>query len=637
MKKRLILTVVLCLFCVSCSTTAPFKSVTQGNVQEYLKQTPQATDHPNAGVLMLNSYAYVEYFKDGTSVTRHLERYKILNERGRRFATKTITYREGYSKATILFANTIKANGQVVSLAQSDVFEGTQYAGFDFYTDIKHKRFTLPAVEDGCIIEIAHEIENIKPVFNFDYSTVFLCRNLFPMEEDILEIVLPVNRELKFKSFQTDLTPHITVDGEKRRYVFTNLKQKEIVPEPRMPSLIDRETFPQIWIWTLSDWKSISSWYIRLFTGQMKVTPELKQFTLKLIEGKNTREEKISAIFNFVSQNIRYIAVLLGPHTHKPHEAAEVFQKRYGDCKDKTVLLLTMLKIAGIEGQPVLVPSHRQYFDEKMPSISAFNHVIAAVPNGEDYFWLDSTNEVASYVSPPFSSPSPVFVVMADGSYRFLQTPSPDPKKDYAQSVITLNIDMEGNADVTFDHTHFGKAAQQLRYLYKYLPPEQRRKAFEKRGIEVLDLDLGSFSDTDAPFFIRLKGKLKNIVQIVDADTMILSNIIRLDTYRDITASSERLYPILLHPSYPVGETFRYVFPDGFSIRKLPENYASDQPHVTRQETFAMKGSTFEVSVANTQKERKVTLAELSDFIKYALELQRHESNMKNLIFERKQ
>jgi len=637
MKKPQIFVLMAILFFTSCATAPPMKSITSGDVKAYLKQTPGAADFPNAGAILLQSYAYVEYYKDGTSVSRHLERYKIFNERGRKHASKSIPYRAGYQKASILFAHTIKADGQIVPLGEHDVYDGSKYAGYDFYTDIRQKRFTMPAVENGCIVEYAYEIKNLVPSFSFDYSEIFLCRNLYPMEEDILEIVLPADKEINFKAYNTALTPKIVTDGDKKRYLFTNLKQKAIIPESRMPALLDKETFPQILIWTVKDWKVISTWYIRLFGEQMKPDPELEDFTRKLIAQKKTKEEKISAIFNFVSQNIRYIAVLLGPHTHKPHAAKEVFRKRYGDCKDKTVLLLTMLKIAGIESMPALVPAHREYFDENMPTLAAFNHVIAAVPNGSQYFWLDATNEAASFDSAPFIEPSKVFLIHMDGSYRFVETPAPVPEKDYSKYDAIFKIDQEGNAAAEFHYSYYGKAAEGYRYAYKYLAPEQRKKFFEKRGIEVQDLEMGSFSDTAKPFFIHLKGKIKNLAQVVDPDTMILSNVIPSDTYRDITAAKERFYPVVFHPSFYAKETYRYHFPDGFRLKRLPPPFLSSQLHNIRKETFGLKNSTFEVQIENLNLKRKISPSDLNSFIKYALDFQNHETALKNLILERKQ
>ena len=178
------------------------------------------------------------------------------------------------------------------------------------------------------------------------------------------------------------MVPQIQTDGKKTRYILVNKSQKEIIPESRMPSLLDRETFPQLSYWTLKDWNIISKWYNKLFREQMKSNEDLERFTKELIADKKTEEEKINVIFNFVSQNIRYIAVLLGPHTHKPHEAFEIFRKRYGDCKDKTVLLLTMLKIAGIQGMPALVPATGKYFDEYIPFVSFHHHTFAGQQEG---------------------------------------------------------------------------------------------------------------------------------------------------------------------------------------------------------------------------------------------------------------
>jgi cellulose synthase operon protein C len=631
-----IILIFLSLFVLSCSATNPnIRSITAGDVNAYLKQAPRAEEYPNAGADILYTYSYTEFFNDGTSVTRNIERIKIFNERGRHLASKTISYREGYQQAKIFFANTIKPNGQVIPVDKNAIRDSSLYAGYDFYTDIKQKSFTMPAVEDGCIIEYAYEIKNLKPVFPFDFFATFFCQNFYPMEEDIMEIVLPANIELKYKKFKTMLSPQIISDNNKRRYIFTNTKQKEIIPEARMPSLYDRNTFPQLSIWTMSRWDTISIWYIKLVQEQMKSDSELTNFTKQLITGKKNDEEKINEIFNFVSQKIRYVAVLLGPYTHKPHAAYEIFQKRYGDCKDKTILMLTMLKIAGIEGLPVLVPAYGESFDESIPSLNAFNHVIAVVPSGDKYFWLDATNETATYNSVPFFRPTNVFIINTDGSYKFIKTPDLDNTKDFSYTEIKYKIDKEGDADLDCTYTYSGKAAESIRYVYKYSPPEQRKKFFEGRGITVKELNLSNFTDAQEPFVIKLKGSMKNLAQKLNENLMVLSNIIQLDSYRDITAANERKYPIVVRSSYHSKENYSYVFPIGFKIKKLPPAFSLKKPFIQRSEKYFFQGTSLEVSIERKSFDHTVKLTDLDDFKKYALELQKHESLLKNIIMEK--
>ena len=630
--------IVLVLFLFSCCASNPnIKSITASDVNSYLQKTPKQEDHPNAGVDLLYTYVYVEYFSDGTSVIRLIDRFKIFNERGRSYASKSISYREGYQEAKIIFANTIKPNGKIIPLDNKDVHDSSEYSGYEFYTDIKEKRFTMPAVEDGCIIEYAYEIKNLKPVLPFDFFTTFFCQNFHPMEEDIMEVVLPTNIELKYKKFNTDLTPQIITEGNKKKYIFTNLKQKEIIPESRMPSIADRSTFAQLSVWTLNSWDSVSRWYISLVREQIKPTTELETFTRQLIADKKTNEDKINAIFNFVSQKVSYVAVLLGPHTHKPHAAGEIFQKRYGDCKDKTILLMTMLKIAGIESVPVLVPAYGEYFDETIPSLESFNHVIAAVPISDNkYFWLDATNETAAFDSPPFSRPTTVFMINNDGTYRFVKTPAMDDKKDFYKADIKYTISSEGDGVLDCTYIYSGKAAESLRYHYKYLSPEQRRKTFEGRGIEVKELKLSSFEETHEPFVLNLKGNVKNIAQKIDDNTMVLSNIISLDSYRDITAAKERKYPVMFRPSFFVQEKYSYVFPVGFKTRNLPQKFISEKPFRYRMENFSFQGSTLEVSIETKGLENKIALENLEELKKHAIEMQKHESALKNIILEKK-
>ena len=109
--------------------------------------------------------------------------------------------------------------------------------------------------------------------------------------------------------------------------------------------------------------------------------------------------------------------------------------------------------------------------------------------------------------APPFNKPSKVFLMYKDGSYQFFMTPGPDEQKDYSKAILSFNLDREGNALVNYQYTFFGKAAETVRYVYTYLSPEQRKRFFEKKGIEVTDLKFGSFSDTESPFFITISGK----------------------------------------------------------------------------------------------------------------------------------
>jgi hypothetical protein len=97
-------------------------------------------------------------------------------------------------------------------------------------------------------------------------------------------------------------------------------------------------------------------------------------------------------VLRFVQDEVRYFAVEIGENSHRPIEPASVFARRYGDCKDKAMLFVTILRTLGIQAYPVLVnTTARQTIESWLPSPAAFDHCIAqAQCNGRTY-WLDTT------------------------------------------------------------------------------------------------------------------------------------------------------------------------------------------------------------------------------------------------------
>jgi hypothetical protein len=117
---------------------------------------------------------------------------------------------------------------------------------------------------------------------------------------------------------------------------------------------------------------------------------------------------------------------------------------------------------------------------------------------------------------------------------------------------------------------------------------------------------------------------------------MVLSNIITFDSYRDITATTDRQYPISLKRSFYSIENYSYKFPSGFKIKRLPPDFTFKKQFKYRTEKYSFKRFTFDVHLESENMEQTVKLENINDFKKYALELQKHESSIKNIIFEKK-
>ena len=184
---------------------------------------------------------------------------------------------------------------------------------------------------------------------------------------------------------------------------------------------------PDVQLTTFTSWEAVGRWYAKLEQGRTDPSPEIRAKTAALILGRMTELEKIQALYDYVSKNIRYVSLSFGVGRYQPHTAAEVFANQYGDCKDKHTLLASMLEAAGIPSDAVLI-SYERKFDPSMPSPAQFNHMITAVPLGKELIWMDATEEVAPFrlLASPLRDKS-ALVVPPDGDAKVVETPADPP------------------------------------------------------------------------------------------------------------------------------------------------------------------------------------------------------------------
>lgn len=142
-------------------------------------------------------------------------------------------------------------------------------------------------------------------------------------------------------------------------------------------------------------WTDVSRRFAPLYdaASRLDVDSPLKRETARIAAAHAQPLARAAAALKMVQQDVRYIYVGLNGGNLTPANATETWQRRYGDCKGKTALLLALLRELGIEAQAVLVNAggSDDGLDERLPSPRMFDHVVVrAQINGENY-WLDGT------------------------------------------------------------------------------------------------------------------------------------------------------------------------------------------------------------------------------------------------------
>lgn len=146
-----------------------------------------------------------------------------------------------------------------------------------------------------------------------------------------------------------------------------------------------------------ADWAEVANWADKLFSTAVHPSAAIDAQVAAIQARTNAQEEQLRAALDFVQQDVRYFGTEIGPYSHLPAAADTVLRQRFGDCKDKVVLLSTLLQRLGFEVSPVLVSArYRAQVSERLPSPLAFDHAIIGVNVNGHMIWLDSTRSQQS-------------------------------------------------------------------------------------------------------------------------------------------------------------------------------------------------------------------------------------------------
>jgi lipoprotein NlpI len=138
-------------------------------------------------------------------------------------------------------------------------------------------------------------------------------------------------------------------------------------------------------------WDEVTRWAESLFESAQGDSPEMQHLAAQFRQ-LPTDADRVSAALAWVQQQVRYISLSFGESSHRPSPAAVTLARRYGDCKDKSALLVQLLRNLGMQADPVLLSSYQiRGLDKHLPSPDSFDHAIVRVQLGSDTYYLDPT------------------------------------------------------------------------------------------------------------------------------------------------------------------------------------------------------------------------------------------------------
>jgi transglutaminase-like putative cysteine protease len=112
--------------------------------------------------------------------------------------------------------------------------------------------------------------------------------------------------------------------------------------------------YPRLRLSEWSSWKAVVDWSLPLYR-RAPLTPPLQALVDEWRKESADDADRIILALRFVQDQVRYTGIEIGPGAYQPTAHGRVLERRYGDCKDKALLLVTLLAAMNIEAQPALV------------------------------------------------------------------------------------------------------------------------------------------------------------------------------------------------------------------------------------------------------------------------------------------
>ncbi len=527
----------------------------------------------NASAVELADVRVERVAENGLSTVRVQQVAYIVSQQGARdYTTRTITYPPAAQKLQVLHARVFKADGRLVN-AETISDSGPADATSAMYYDTRTRTLRYPSLEKGDVVELDYRLTPETPTNPYgDYfGELVTFGSSLPRRLQRYVLITPSAHPLHITAERLAKATETRI-GDDTVYAWEMHDLAPLPNEPKEPATT--EFAPYVHVSTFSSWEQVGHWYAQLIAPQFKLDAALREQLAKLTADKTTDEEKITAVHHFVLRNTHYVALEFGVFSYKPYPVAQVYARRFGDCKDKASLMIALLRAAGIDADLALVRTRRLGdVSGDSTSISIFNHAVVYIPKYD--LWLDGTAEYAgSHELPIDDQGAQALTVSLDGSAQLRRIPVTLPMENYTHRQVRAQLRPDGQIQFTGSAYTRGEDAPGLRREYEIT--ERQRTTFRNRLAEVLpavrldSVEVNGAHDLESDVIVNFSGDL-------DANagkkTLSLTPSWMPRSYvQTLAPLRSRMQDLVLPAPWTTEEELHFVLPAGARIEELPRD-----------------------------------------------------------------
>jgi uncharacterized protein DUF3857 len=556
---------------------------------------------------------YVETIDaQGRAIEREREAIRILKPQGRG-NTCAVSY-DVDEKVNYFRVWTIAADEKRYQAEAGDFVEEGD-TGVPIMLMTSKRRVAHPPAKDVGSVIICESEEVMEPYLQ---EKVWYIQNGIPVVYQALEVDLPSGRKQSTAWHNHKRVDAVEVAPNHFRWEVKDMPAlilRDIPSRPEWSALAARMSVE----WGMAavegkdnQWRAIGQWVTDVEADRPTPSPEITTKTQALIAGAPDFYTKVSRITESIQRDIRYFIVIRGIGGLQANHAADIFHNRYGDCKDKTTLLISMLQVAGIHAYYVPVDDRRGIVDPEAPSLVG-NHMITAIEvpadvqdprlkalvrgkDGKRYLIFDPTNERVPAGNLPSYEQGSYGILAAGSASQVIPLPVLAPDANGTESKGTFTLAADGTLTGVVDTSHSGSEGGELRNFLKYTDEKERHEYWETmvaRSVPGVVLDSFQFVDPpalDKPLEFHYKLTAHDYAHTAGPLLLVRPRVVGSDVLP--FDDKPRTVPIDLSATGHWHDSYAITLPDGYVVDEMPDPVNLDTDFASYHSTISTKDKT---------------------------------------------
>jgi tetratricopeptide (TPR) repeat protein len=527
------------------------------------------------------------------------------------------TYETDSEAVQIRAARVYRKDGRVDESTENGAGAMADDPALAIYTTARRYYVRFPRLEPGDVVEVQYRVDDVaaRNAFADYFGEVVYMQGSEPTLRSEYVLCTPKSRPFYFNQpLVPGVKQTVVVEGDQRIFHFLARDVAAVQEEPLQPAWT--EILGHVNVSTYKTWEDVGHWYWGLIKDQFIPDDEVRRRAETLTKGLKDDRAKVRAVYDYVVQKTRYVALEFGIHGYKPYRCAQIFARGFGDCKDKATLVVTMLRALGIDAIPVVVRTSNKGDIETTPaSLAPFDHMIAYVPSLDWY--LDGTAEYSGALELPAMDRGALALRVEEGTAKLVHLPDPPASASVSAYRVDATVAPDGRAVVDWRASVEGVGAPEWRARFHAQATRRQRVdqmfASLLPGSEVTAFDSSNLEDVEEPVRLHAHGRVPQFARI-EGDLLSIPVGRSEHMVRDYAPTAERKLDVRVPAQWTEQDEWFVHLPVGSRLKSAPASTSGASPFGTYALGVDTAAGTLRIKTTVTLSKTRITAVEYPEF-----------------------